>query len=317
MNEAQAPIGVLLMAYGGPSSLEEVEPYLLDVRGGRSSPPELLEKVRRCYAHIGGRSPLTEITIAAARSLEVRLNREGARYQVYVGMRHWHPYIKQAVEQMAKDGVRRLVGLCMAPHYSTMSTSAYFAKLSQAQDDLGTLLEVAPVSYWFDHPKLLQSQLLRIEQALNRFEPAEQDSVQVIFSAHSLPARILRQGDPYDQQLRASARQLAAALRLPADRWRFCYQSAARSSEPWLGPPLEEVVCGLAETGHKHLLVSPIGFVADHMEVLYGIDVTCRTLAAKRGARLERTESLNASEDFVAALDDIVRMRVEELWSMS
>lgn len=305
------PIGILLMAYGGPDSLDDVEPYLLDIRGGRPTSPELVEEIKERYALIGGRSPLLDITRAQAAALEDQLNVEGdARFRAYVGMRHWQPRIKEAVAQLAGDGIKQALALVMAPHYSRMSTGAYFERLDEAIRDLGADVAITRIESWHDHPGLIDALTEKGADALRRFARDGSRSLpKVIFTAHSLPARILDSGDPYDTQLRETASLLAERLGLPFDRWFFCYQSAGRSSEPWLGPPIEDVIVELTRAGEKRLLVVPIGFVCDHVEVLYDIDIESRQLAEAHGARLERSESLNTSPAFIAALADLVKQK--------
>jgi ferrochelatase len=311
MTHIDTPIGILLMAYGGPDSLEDVEPYLLDIRGGRHTPPELVEEIKERYALIGGRSPLLEITRQQAEALEAHLNREGrGRFRAFVGMRHWQPRIQEAVARMAEAGTRQGVALAMAPHASRMSTGAYFQKLDEAVQELEADVRFARVESWHAHPGLIAALAEKAGEALEQFYGDGSHGLpKVMFTAHSLPARILDWGDPYDAQLRETAALLAARLDLPAERWLFCYQSAGHSAEPWLGPPIEEVIVELAEAGEKRLLVVPIGFVCDHVEVLYDIDIESRQLAAAHGVRLERSESLNASPTFIEALADVVRSK--------
>jgi ferrochelatase len=309
MPNTLTPIGILLMAYGGPDSLDDVEPYLLDIRGGRPTPPELVDEIKERYALIGGRSPLLDITRQQAEALEAHLNRDGdARYRAYVGMRHWQPRIKEAVAHMAGDGVEQAVALVMAPHYSRMSTGAYFARLDEAIQELGANISFSRIENWHDHPGFIAALEEKSTDALARYDGGGADAVpKVIFTAHSLPTRILDWGDPYDAQLRETASLLAEGLNLPPDRWLFCYQSAGRSPEPWLGPQIEDVIVELAQAGEKRLLVVPIGFVCDHVEVLYDIDIEARQLAEAHGARLERSQSLNTSPTFIAALAEIVK----------
>jgi ferrochelatase len=311
MPDTSTPIGILLMAYGGPDSLDDVEPYLLDIRGGRPTSPELVEEIKERYALIGGRSPLLDITCQQAQALEAQLNRTGdARFRAYVGMRHWQPRIKEVVAHMAEDGIEQAVALVMAPHYSRMSTGAYFARLDEALQDLGANIAFTCVESWHDHPGLIAALEEKSIEALTRYESDGTDALpKVIFSAHSLPTRILDWGDPYDVQLRETAALVAEQLNLPPDCWLFCYQSAGRSPEPWLGPQIEDVIVELAGAGEKRLLVVPIGFVCDHVEVLYDIDIEGRQLAETHGARLERSESLNASPTFIAALAEIVKSK--------
>ena len=294
-------VAVLLMAYGGPGSLDEVEPYLADVRGGRPTAPELVTEIKGRYARIGGRSPIRERTEAQARALERAL---GPAWPVYVGMRHWHPFIAETVERIVAERGRRVVAIVLAPHFSTMSVGAYEKKLLDAASGR---LDLALVRSWGDHPKFLEAVAERVKQALRRF-PAP-GAVQVVFTAHSLPERILAAGDPYADELRTSA---AAVARLAlVDEWRFAYQSAGATPEPWLGPEAGAVITELAPT-RKNFLIVPIGFVSDHVEVLYDVDVAYRGLAERLGARLERTDSLNDDPLLVAALADLARTTAAE-----
>jgi ferrochelatase len=308
MPDTSIPTGVLLMAYGGPDSLDDVEPYLLDIRGGRPTSPDLVEEIKERYALIGGRSPLLDITRQQAEALEARLNRDGdARYRAYVGMRHWQPRIKEAVARMVEDGIERAVAVVMAPHYSRMSTGAYFERLDEAVEELSADITITRVENWHDQPRFIDALAENASAALARYGRDGTDAPpKVIFTAHSLPTRILDWGDPYDLQLRETAGLLAERLELPSDRWLFSYQSAGRSSEPWLGPQIEDVIVELAQAGEQRLLIVPVGFVCDHVEVLYDIDIEGRQLAEAHGARLERSDSLNASPTFVAALADVV-----------
>jgi ferrochelatase len=316
MTESHPPVAVLLMAYGSPDSLEDIEAYLLDIRGGRPTSPELVAEIKERYALIGGRSPILDLTRQQAAALEARLNRDGdRRFRTYVGMRHWQPRIKAAVAQIAQDGIIHVIALAMAPHYSKLSTGAYFNRLDEAIRELGAPLTVTPIQSWHDQPGLIDALAEKATAALARFpsglgpsasSPAS-PAPKVVFTAHSLPARILKEGDPYDAQLRETARLLAGRLALPADRWRFCYQSAGRSPEPWLGPPIEDVLLEMVRAGEKRLLVVPIGFVCDHVEILYDLDIAARKLVEAHGAHFERSESLNASPTFIAALAEIVK----------
>lgn len=295
---------VLMMAYGGPETLEEVEPYLLKVRGGRPTPSALVEEVRDRYRQIGGGSPLLRITEAQAQALEAELVRQGHRFPVYVGMRHWRPEISSAIARMLQDGVEHAVALCTAPHYSGMSVGAYFEMVAEAIQNLEAELDLVYVRSWHDHPLLIRAIAEKVEGALSRFPSGTRSQVEVIFTAHSLPARILQEGDPYPDQL---AETVAGVVqRLGLKNWQFCYQSAGRTDDAWLGPAVEDVVIQLADEGRKEILVAPVGFVADHVEVLYDIDIVCRAMAADRGARLERTESLNTTPTFIAAMASVV-----------
>jgi ferrochelatase len=300
---AETPFAVLLLAYGAPLSLDEVEPYLLDVRGGRATPPHVVEEMRGRYAAIGGRSPLLDRTREQAEALRSQLS-DGT--PVFVGMRHWHPFIKDILADAAKRGVRRVVALAMAPHFSRMSIGAYQRKIDEARGPV----EVALVPQWFDHPKFLDAVAARVRQALQHFPPERRDRVTILFTAHSLPQRILVDGDPYPEQLAASVAGVMA--RLPPQPHEFAFQSAGQSSEPWLGPDAGQTLERLASENRPDVVICPIGFVADHLEVLYDVDVEFRRRATDLGMRLERTESLNADPMLIEALADLVSRTVRE-----
>jgi protoporphyrin/coproporphyrin ferrochelatase len=295
-------IAVLVMAYGGPGNIAEVEPYLMDVRGGRPTKPQLVEEIRARYARIGGRSPILELTRLQAAGVARVL---GDRFSVSVGMRHWHPYIQDVVDEIARAGHARVVGVAMAPHYSNMSVGAYEKKLLQAADGR---LDVALVRTWWSHPLFRDAVAVRIREALQRFRRASR--VQVVFTAHSLPEKILASADPYPDELKASATEVARRAGLTG--WRMAYQSAGATSEPWLGPDVEDVITEVARAGHEAVLLVPIGFVCDHVEILYDIDVECQGLAKRLGIQLERTASLNDDPGLVAAVADVVRTAAAE-----
>ncbi|TAK14471.1 MAG: ferrochelatase [Anaerolineae bacterium] len=305
MASSQDQIGILLMAYGSPEDLADMPAYLLDVRDGRVPGEELIHEITRRYTAIGGLSPLLERTREQARALETELNnrfrntRRGVK--TYVGMRHWQPRIAGAVEEMAADGIRRAIALVMAPHNSMLSIGKYYQALDLALE--GREIEFTRITSWHTHSGFLAALAEKLETGLSLFE---EETPYAIFTAHSLPTFILDHGDPYDAQLNETAATLASRFSLAQDRWRFCYQSAGASNVPWLGPQIEQVVAELAEQGQRNLLVVPIGFVCDHVEVLYDIDIGARQLAAAHGARLERTPSLNASTAFIRALADLV-----------
>jgi len=290
-----AEFAVLLMAYGGPSSLGDVEPYLLDVRGGRPTSPELVAEVRHRYEVIGGRSPILPITQAQGAALAGELG-----VPVYTGMRHWHPYIADAVAQIVADHHRRLVAIVMAPHYSTMSVGAYEKALLKAA---GARIDIALVRSWGQHPLFLGVVAAHLTQALQRFPDAS--AVTVVFTAHSLPRRILAAGDAYPDQLQASAAAVAGKLGLSS--WELAYQSAGATSGPWLGPDAGEVLARLAAEGRRDFVIAPIGFVCDHVEILYDVDVAYQAVARRLGVRLERMRSLNEDPMLIACLADLAR----------
>ena len=294
---------VLLVAYGAPLTLQEVEPYLLDVRGGRATPATVVDELRARYAAIGGCSPLLDRTNEQAAALARRL---GGDVPVMVGMRHWHPYIKDVLAQAATRGVRRVVAVAMAPHYSRMSIGAYQRKIDEARGPI----DVATVEQWFDHRAFLDAVAERVRSALGRFPAPVRDRVPIVFTAHSLPQRILADGDPYPDQLRASVE--GVMQRVNGHPYRFAFQSAGQSAEPWLGPDAGAALAELAAGGARHMLICPIGFVADHLEVLYDVDIEYRRQAKALGIHLERTESLNAAPLLIEALADLVMAAARE-----
>lgn len=308
-------IAVLLMAYGGPDKLEDIPAYLADVRHGRPFSQELLEEITERYRRIGGRSPIVELTRAQAAGVERLLNSpetatEGVRYRTYVGMRHWHPYIHEVVPEILRDGADRLVAVVMAPHYSKMSVGAYLQRLAEALEAHRAALPVLAVESWKDEPAFILAVADRIDEALARFPEETRDEVVLLFTAHSLPERILSWGDPYREEILASVERVVQQL--PGRRWVFAFQSQGASEEPWLGPTVEETLDRLAAEAVENVLLVPIGFVCDHVEVLYDVDIEHRQYAAELGIRLERTASLNDHPLLCQAIADVVRRRVAE-----
>lgn len=296
-------IGVLVMAYGGPNSIDEVEPYLLDVRGHRPTPSHVVDEVKSRYAAIGGRSPILEKTTAQARALEAALGGNGD-FKAVVGMRHWQPRIAQALAALAGAGIERVVGVVMAPHYSAFSIELYFKQVDAACG----AVTVAPLREWHLLPGFLAALEDRIAQALGRFPEAQRPTVPLLFTAHSLPQRILESHDPYPAQLAETVRAIVARLEDEHGRvHRFAYQSAGRTGEPWLGPDVAATVEALAVEGHRTLLVVPIGFTCEHVEVLYDVDIELRDHARGLGLRLERIDMVNDHPAMIAGLAETVR----------
>ncbi|MFQ5744272.1 MAG: ferrochelatase [Acidobacteriota bacterium] len=306
--------GVLLMAYGAVSREEDLEAYFTDIRGGRTPTPEAVEELRQRYRRIGGRSPLAEITRAQARALEEKLNEGPGSFRVFVGMRHWHPFIRETVrEEIAASAVEPLVALVLAPHYSKMSIGAYFQRLDEACRQLERPPTVLPVRDYHDDPGFIAAVTETVQRQLQTFGEEADDArqrVKVLFSAHSLPARAVEEGDPYRDQLLASARLVAGAC--GGLDWEFAFQSASSTGVPWLGPDILEVLGQLADQGYRNVLVVPVGFICDHLEILYDIDVECQETAARLDLNLRRTEMLNDRPSFIDALAGIVRGRLEQ-----
>jgi ferrochelatase len=281
---------VVLMAYGSPSSLEDVRPYFEDVRGGRPVSDEAVEELAERYRRIGGRSPLDDVTEAQRAALERELDTP-----VFVGMKHWRPRIAEAVEAALEAGATRIVGLALAPHYSRLSIGGYRERLEEA---LAGRAELVLVESWHDEPAF-------VEVLAERIRGTE---AWVVFTAHSLPERILAEGDPYREQLLETARLVAERAGL--ERWSLAFQSASATGEPWLGPDVLDELDRLESDGVEAVLAEPIGFVSDHLEILWDLEVVARQKADQLGVELDRIESLNDDAAFIDALAELVRTRV-------
>lgn len=291
-------LAVLLMAHGTPESLDQMPAYLTRVRGGRPPSSELIEEMRYNYGAIGGRSPLTDLTLRQADALRARL---GPSIRVMVGMRNWHPFIADALSSLAGSDVSEVLGIPLAPQYSSLSVQKYIDAAVQAMP-AGIRFTCAPP--YFDHPKLIEAFAEQLKRARSEFADAD-----VIFTAHSLPLRVIEGGDPYAEQVQATAAGVAAAVGLA--RYDLAFQSAGRTPEPWVGPDLGDFIRQKATGGARRLLVAPIGFVCDHTEILFDIDVQARAVADTCGVALWRTESLNVAPAFIETLEALVVGRTQ------
>jgi protoporphyrin/coproporphyrin ferrochelatase len=296
------PTAILLMAYGTPNSPDEIEPYYTDIRGGRKPTPELLQELTERYQRIGGKTPLLNITRAQASALQAQL---GESFRVYIGMRHWHPYIAQTVNEIVRDGARRVIAIALAPHYSRFSIEGYLQRVREGMEKAGATFELSYIKSWKDHPLFLRSIAERMEDARKKFDASDWKDIEVLFSAHSLPERILQSKDPYPQELRETCEGVEPLIGLKS--WRFAFQSAGRTGEKWLGPEILATLDEIAHEGKRRVLIAPIGFVADHLEILYDIDVECAARAQTLGIEMHRIESPNATPTFIAALAAIAR----------
>jgi ferrochelatase len=281
------------MAHGTPSSLDEMPEYLSLVRGGRPPSPELVAEMRHNYAAIGGHSPLTELTMEQADALRRQL---GADVPVAVGMRNWKPFITEAVAELASAGVTRVIGIPLAPQFSRLSVGKYF---DAAEGALHTGMYLERVTSFHVHPLLLDAYAQRVRDAKPRADET------VVFTAHSLPARVIEAGDCYVQEVAATASGVAARAGIGCSH--LAYQSAGRTPEPWIGPEIGDLIREHAMRGARAFLVAPIGFVCDHTEILFDIDIQAKGAAESCGAKLRRTESLNTSPIFIAMLEDLAR----------
>ena len=296
---------VLLMAMGGPDCLENVEPFLRDVRGGRPTPPALVEEIRERYRVTGGKSPAVAITQEVARKLERQLNESGdGRYRVYVGLRHWHPFIKETYADLLKESPEHIIGVCMAPQQSSLSTGAYRKKVEEARIELRDPTELTYVGSWNRHPRLIAAIVDNIRKGLLAFPADARTSVPVLFTAHSLPERIVAMKDPYPEEVKGTVE--AVTRFLGNQPIYFAYQSQGRSSESWLGPTVESMLETIQSAGHRSVLVAPIGFICDHVETLFDIDIELKQLAVNKGIHLERMAMLNDSLPLIETLRDVL-----------
>jgi len=294
---------LLLLAFGGPRSLDEVEPFLTRLFRGRKPSSEQLERVKERYRLIGGFSPLPEITFKQAKALENSLDAKGYPFKSYVGMRYGHPLIEETLKKIVKDGIHEVIALPMAPFRSRASTGAYIEEVNQAKKKMGRKIEVSFVEGWHLHPLFLGAIQEKIEEGLIQFTPEEREKVHLIFSAHSLPVSLV-ENEPYVQDMEESVREVLKKIEpLP---WRLAFQSRGMGSEEWLGPDVESVLEELSTKKIQAVLIVPIGFVSDHIEILYDIDILYQDRAKLLGMQLRRTRSLNFSERFIEALAAIV-----------
>ena len=302
-----------MMAYGGPDSLESVEPYLLDVRGGRPTSPELIEEIRHRYEVIGGKSPLLDITRLQAQALEDYLNANSdSPYKVFVGMRHWYPYIRETVANMAAAGITNIITICMTPFFSRMSTGAYYDHLERAiteqtnYPDWQNNLSITKIGAWYTNSLFHKAIATNIKESLLIASENGLPSPTVLFTAHSLPAKLAELGDPYAEQFAHLANLAAEEAGLQKTQYEYCFQSAGAQNTRWLGPSLEETLENFSKSEKKSVLIAPIGFLSDHVEVLFDIDVEAMQLASRLNLHLMRILSPNDHPLFIEALANII-----------
>ena len=314
----EAPIGVLVMAYGTASGPDDIERYYTDIRGGRPPSPEHLQELQDRYAAIGNVFPLLDTTRAQAEGLVQRLNEAGeGRFRPYLGMKHSRPFIPEAIERMRADGVERAVGIVMAPHWSGMSVETYIERALQAANDDGGGPPFTFVRAYHDHPAFIAFLAGRVAETLDRLNDQERSNATVIFSAHSLPVRTLADGSlrcktcdcdtscRYRDGLQETADLVAA--RAGVGDYRIAWQSAGRTDDPWWGPPVEDEIRTLAKDGRTGVVVCSAGFVADHLEILYDLDIEAREIAEDAGLRFARTRMPNADPAYLDVLARVVR----------
>ncbi|HEV2245050.1 MAG TPA: ferrochelatase [Terriglobia bacterium] len=294
----------MLLAHGAPDRLGDIPQFLLNVRSGRGLSENAVQEIIQRYARIGGGSPLLRVTTQQAGGLARVLG-----VPVYVGMRNWTPYIEDAVRKLAEDGAGQVVAVCLAPQNSRTSIGLYRSHLLKAVDKSAPGLHVEFVESWHNDADLIAAFREKVSAALTGAEAESGHPVPVVFTAHSVPERTIAEGDPYENQVRETAQLLANAMGLT--EYKVAFQSQGMTSEPWLGPTVESVIDDFAERGSRQLLLAPIGFVSDHVEILYDIDVAFREYAQKKGVCIVRPESLNASPLLIRSLASIVSKRIE------
>ncbi|MEM8621114.1 MAG: ferrochelatase [Actinomycetota bacterium] len=305
---SESSVGVLVMAYGTPRTPAEIEPYYTDIRRGRPPTPEALADLTDRYAAIGGVSPLAQLTEAQAQAISDHLDAiEPDRFQVGLGLKHADPKVEQGAAALVAAGAEQIVGLVLAPHYSSYSIGQY---LSRAQDGAGDV-PVRGIESWATEPAFVTFLARDLATRFDALSTAG-GPVHVLFTAHSLPQRIIDGGDPYPHELRSTAEAVAGELGLvEGDEWSIAWQSAGRTPEPWIGPDVLDAIDGLADDGAGAVIVSSCGFVADHLEVLYDLDIEAAQRAEARGLAFDRTASVNADDAVMTALAELVRTVAE------
>lgn len=309
--QKQAPFGVLTMAYGTPAGPEQLEAYYTHIRHGRKPPPELLEELRGRYQAIEGISPLLAHTRSQVQGIQSALDaRAPGRFLVRLGMKHAPPFLEESAAQLVHEGVQRMVGLVLAPHYSTMSVGEY---LQRARAALPAGLPFSAIESWHLVPgylAYLSEQVEGVTTDLRARTGIAEEQLHVLFTAHSLPIRILEQGDPYPRQLQETAEAVAKMARVPS--WSVAWQSAGRTADPWIGPSILEVLPELAAQGVKGVVVCPAGFVSEHLEVLYDLDIEARRVAGAHHLAFARTSMPHHDAVFFAALAEVILTHLEQ-----
>mgnify|MGYP002153779697 CR=1 FL=1 len=305
---------LLLLAFGGPRSLEEVDFFLTRLFRGKRPSPEQLERIKERYRLIGGSSPLPEITRRQAKGLEEKLNDKGYLFKSYVGMRYGHPLIEETLEEILRDGIREVIAIPMAPFRSRASTGAYLEEVNRVQKNLGEEKEISFIEGWHLHPLFLEAVREKVREGLMKFTPEERKRVHLIFTAHSLPKTII-QSDPYVNDFEASVKRVLEGIE-PL-KWHIAFQSRGMGPEEWLDPDVKSLLEKLSQERVSEVLIVPIGFVSDHIEILYDIDILYREKAESLGMMLKRAPSLNVSERFIEALASVVEEHIKGSYPLS
>jgi protoporphyrin/coproporphyrin ferrochelatase len=304
-------IGVLVMAYGTPRSIDEVEPYYTHIRRGRKPSPEALQDLIDRYEAIGGISPLAKITKEQAEKLEARLNEqyEDIEFKSYLGLKHIEPFIEDAVGQMKADGIEEAISIVLAPHYSTFSVKSYNGRAQEESEKIGGP-KITTIDSWYKEPKFIQYWTNKIQETFAGISETDQEKTVVIFSAHSLPEKIKQMGDPYPDQLQETADLIAKEAGIK--HYTIGWQSAGNTPDPWIGPDVQDLTEDLYNEGYRSFVYCPVGFVAEHLEVLYDNDYECKVVTDRLSANYYRPEMPNAKDEFIDCLAEVVSKALNE-----
>ncbi|WNF37582.1 ferrochelatase [Bacillaceae bacterium IKA-2] len=299
-------IGLLVMAYGTPRSTDEIESYYTHIRRGRKPSQEALDELTERYEAIGGISPLAKITKDQGQELEKKLNELNGdvQFKLYFGLKHIDPFIEDAIEEMKKDGIEEAISIVLAPHYSTFSVKSYNGRAKEHSEKI-TGPKITSIDSWYDHPKFIQYWADQIKKTFATMANDEKDNAVVIFSAHSLPEKILQNGDPYPEQLKETADLIANLSEIK--NYTIGWQSEGQTPDPWIGPDVQDLTRDLYnQKGYTSFVYCPVGFVADHLEVLYDNDYECKIITDELGVNYYRPEMPNAKPEFIECLADVV-----------
>ena len=295
---------ILMIGYGAPEKIEDIRPFLKNVAKGRPIPPDRLDEVAHHYELFGGKSPLNEYTYKQAKGLQDKLAENGQDIPVYVGMRNWHPFIPDTIREMSEKGYKNVVGMIMAAHQSDASWERYQRDVQEAIAELGIEMEFKYSAPLFDHPLFIEDSADRVQDCLNEIPPEELPNTMILFTAHSIPTP-MAESSPYVEQLTTTARLIAE--KLDYDNWRLVYQSrSGRPTDPWLEPDVCDVIHEIAKEGVKNVIAQPIGFICDHIEVLFDIGVEAEQESKEVGIKLLRAKTVNDDPKFIEALAEVV-----------
>jgi len=303
-------MGLLVMAYGTPYTLDDLEGYYTHIRHGRKPSPEMIEDLRNRYEAIGGISPLAKITQDQAEKLELHLNsiQDDIEFKMYLGLKHIKPFIEDAVKQMHEDGIKEAVSIVLAPHFSTFSVKSYNGRAVEEAEKLGGL-KITSIESWYEEPKFIGYWADKVKQVFEQMPQEEKEQAVLIVSAHSLPEKILQFGDPYPQQLKETADLLAEQAGI--ENYTIGWQSAGNTPEPWIGPDVQDLTRELYQQHHyKAFVFAPVGFVCDHLEVLFDNDIECKAVTDELGVSYYRPEMPNAKEEFINCLSTVILKRL-------